>query len=46
LASFAGGSPMVSVHELLALALLQAVWVVWAGVLMIRAGAPATPSAA
>jgi hypothetical protein len=36
-----GGPPMVSVHELLALALGQALWMVWAGVSMLRSDAPA-----
>jgi len=34
-----GGPPFVTVHELLALALCQAVWMIWAGVIMIRARA-------
>jgi hypothetical protein len=41
LATTVGGPPMVSVHELLALTLGQALWMVWAGVAMLRGSAPA-----
>ena len=42
LAASLGGPPMVSVHELLAVALGQALWMAWAGVAMLRADAPST----
>ena len=34
-----GGPPFVSVHELLALVLCQAAWMIWAGIILIRAPA-------
>jgi hypothetical protein len=38
IATLFGGPAYVSVHELLVMVLGQSVWMVWAGVLMIRAG--------
>jgi hypothetical protein len=38
IATLFGGPAYVSVHELLAMVAGQSVWMVWAGVLMIRRG--------
>jgi hypothetical protein len=44
-ATLFGGPAYVSVHELLALVVGQSVWMVWAGVLMIRKGGTTANSA-